>query len=185
MDLIWFLFLSFYLASLPSFSWPMNWSAVFRKTMLRHIYPLYSFSFSLCCPFIWIWDWNRIDYWIPTGALSQCPSFLIMVSIRPSHLDFSPTEARTWRSWCVCNSHPDMESGCSWGVWCQVWELEISQRVHSPDIAWGALNCDFNRRSGITVFRRQQLHVTVVPWFGVPLCYCTVLTVSLRTSHVN
>ena len=60
---------------------------------------------------------------IPTGALSQSPSFLIMVSIRPSHLDFSPTETRTWRSWCVCNPHPNMESGCSWGVWSQVREL--------------------------------------------------------------
>lgn len=35
---------------------------------------------------------------IPAHVLSQSPGFLIMVSTRPSHLDFSPTETRTWRS---------------------------------------------------------------------------------------
>ena len=182
-DLIWFLFLSSHLSSLPPFSWPVNWSAVFGKTTLKHINPVYFFAFSLCCQCISIWDWDRTDHWRFPLVLCLSPSFLTMMSIRPAHFDFSPIETRTWGSWCVCNSHPHIESGCSWGVWSQVQEPEISRRVHSSDIAWDALNRGLNRRSCCQEAARPP--VIVVPWFGFPLCYCTVVIFSLRTSHVN
>lgn len=121
-----FLFLSFCLVSLPSFSWSMDWSAVFGKTMLRHINPLEYFSFSLCCPFIWIWEWNRTDNWsFLLSAMSQSSTFLVMVSIWPLHLDFSPRGTKSWRSWCVCFT--SMESRWGWcvGVWKQLWNPQF------------------------------------------------------------
>lgn len=123
-----FLFLSFYLAPLPSFSWSVNWSAVFGKTMLRHLNPLPCFSFSLCCPFICIWEWNRTDNWrFPLSAMSQSSSFLILVPIRPSYLDFYPTGTRTQTSWYVCSCHTNMENRCRWsvGVWKQLWNPQF------------------------------------------------------------
>lgn len=118
---------------------------------------------------------------IPTDALPQSPGFLITVSIRPSHLDFSPTETRTWRSWCVSLTpiwRVDVVGVCDLRCGNLKWV-----RVHNSDIAWGALNCDFNRRNCCQ--QTASPRVIVVLWFGVLLCYCTVVIVSLRTSHVN
>lgn len=155
----------------------------FRKDNAKtYQFPLHYFSFSLCCPFIWIWEWNRTGNWrFPVSAMSQSSSFLIMVSIRPSHFDFSPTGTGTWRSWCVCSFHTNMESRCSWGVgaWKRLWNPQFRCNISCSKL-WLQ-----QEEWHHTCQDASSPHIIVVPWFGVPLCHCTVVMARLRTSHVN
>lgn len=175
-----FLFLSFCLVSLPSFSWSMDWSAVFGKTMLRHINPLEYFSFSLCCPFFWIWEWNRTLNWsFLLSAVSQSSTFLVMVSIWPLHLDFSPRGTKSWRE-------ADVYVSPVWKVDEDgVWEFESGYGIHSSDVVrWSKLWLQ-QEKLHHSCQEAPSPHFIVVPWFGGPLCHCTMDLARLRTSQLN
>lgn len=162
----------------------MNSFAVIGKTMLRHIIHLEYFSFSLCCPFIWIREWNRTGNWrFPLSAMSQSSSFLIMVFIWLSHLDFFFKRNQNMEKLIlVCVAHTP--------IWRtdkdKLWEFESSCEIHGSAVMW----CSklWLRQEKIHHSWCQEAshpHFIVVTGFGVPLCHCTMVIARLRTSHVN